>query len=81
MKITQLDRKPKTGDRIGFGEFTGNSMAVKPPTKAAFTVSSISDNLCWILADGQRDAQPFIWWFSREQMHNKLAHIFDEATP
>jgi hypothetical protein len=84
MKITQLDHKPRKGERIGFGEFTGNSMDVKPPAKSTAIVVSISEtnpNLCWILSDGQRDAQPFIWWFEREQMHNKLAHVFDETKP
>ena len=58
--------------------------AEKPQPKAAdLETGRYAFQKLYIAARGwQRDAQPFIWWFDREQMHNQLAHFFDdEASP
>lgn len=79
--MRQLDRKPRKGDRIGFGEFKASGYpAVVAPVKPACTVTELSGNLCWCLWDGQAKAQPFIWWFDSDQSFNKLAH-YETVSP
>lgn len=77
--MIQINRKPRKGDRIGFGEFRcGDYPNVNPPTKATHTVWATPEgnsNLCWLVQDGQRDPLPFIWWFEREKAFNQLAHF------
>lgn len=78
-----LQRKPRVGDRIGFGEFSGqgngNVATVCEASTANFTVMRVDGNLCWIHEDGKPDepryASPFIWQFTEGL--NRLVKIFD----
>lgn len=85
-----LLRKPKVGDRIGFGEFSGpgNGLVatVREVDKPRFTVTRVGhagdsdENLCWIREDGKavdpKNSLPFIWKFTEGL--NRLAKIFEE---
>ncbi len=94
MTTKTIQRKPRKGDRIGFGRFGGvarNGGAfvsdVIEPTKPIATVLRIDGNLCWCSYDvepnGHQPADgPFIWRFtpSGQAEHlNQLARIFDAA--
>jgi hypothetical protein len=84
-----LTRKPRAGDRIGFGDFCGpghGSVAtVRDAASATHTVTRVEDNLCWIREDGKPDeprfASPFIWNFPADGQMNRIAKIFDKETP
>lgn len=80
-----LARKPRVGDRIGFGEFT--TQGVVEALKPRFTVTRVGqsgssdNNLCWIREDGlsedPKNSLPFIWQF--KEGLNQLAKIFEDG--
>lgn len=80
-----LTRKPRPGDRIGFGDLTTSGWT--PPVKATDTVHHLDGNLCRTVRDGARpgaDLNVFIWIFgTRAEGYdvselNQCAHIFEE---
>jgi hypothetical protein len=88
-----LYRKPRKGDRIGFGEFVSSERqivaddgsvfslpcrpTVTPPARATCTVTEVVGELCWTLRDGAEKPLPFIWTF-HDLPFNQLAHIEEE---
>lgn len=82
--MNHLNRRPRKGDRIGFGEFVdGEYPKVTPPTKAEYTVTATPEdgtNLAYIRKDGAEQAHPFIFWFEVDQRFNYLAHVETEST-
>lgn len=76
-----LQRKPRKGDRIGFGEFVGGGngsiAAVQLAKGPTATVDRCDGNLCWITNDGSDLSMPFIWRFESDNTLNRLARIFD----
>jgi hypothetical protein len=83
-----LDRKPRIGDRIGFGVFAGSGHGLVATVRDAahpthvvtrVGVEGASDaNLCWIrevgAIDDPRFSSPFIWRFAEGL--NRLAKVF-----
>ena len=79
----KLQRKPRVGDRIGFGRFNGpgngSIASVEEPLVATGIVKRVDGNLCYWLHDDQLDEPRyhtcFIWWFYDGL--NRLARIFN----
>jgi hypothetical protein len=69
-----LTEKPRKGQRVAW------RMEPDGPLTHHSTVLRIEGDLCWIQPDDGSDAAPFIWWFAREQIYNKLAEITEEPT-
>ncbi len=90
-QVAQLQRKPRKGDRIGFGKHQSGpwnplsmvqATCIEEPMWPTMTVLHVDGYLCWVTYDDKSPSGPFIWYFASDNTRNALARIFgDDGQP
>jgi hypothetical protein len=66
-----IARKPAKGDRLEYRRGWSLSGEFQP----LGTVDYCDGNICWYVRSDGKGADSFIWFFERDQQHNRLIRI------